>query len=216
MPKTFKNEENKRAATAGGEDHISALPDALLQHLLSFLPSCQAVGMCVLARRWRHQWKSVPAMRITDVDSFQNVQQLNRFVDHLLLLGGRTPIHECELDSYDSGDIAPWYQYAVSCQCRVLQVGASHASWYLRLPEVAIISQQLERLQLDGVQLEGCSLDFSSCLALEVLKMHKCIIRTGKILPQSFFKTSEHNSMQFWFKCPYSYFCTKSHFLGAR
>ncbi|KAM0840503.1 hypothetical protein ACQ4PT_059613 [Festuca glaucescens] len=51
---------------AGGEDRISALPDDVLRHLLSFLPSRNSVRTCVLAKRWRTLWKSVPALRIKD------------------------------------------------------------------------------------------------------------------------------------------------------
>lgn len=45
---------------ASGADRISGLYDELLHHVLSFLPAHEAVRTCVLARRWRHPWKSPP------------------------------------------------------------------------------------------------------------------------------------------------------------
>ncbi|EEC67843.1 hypothetical protein OsI_35456 [Oryza sativa Indica Group] len=51
------------ADVEGGGEWINALPEEVLQHVMSFLPAKQAVRTCVLARRWRHLWKSMPALR---------------------------------------------------------------------------------------------------------------------------------------------------------
>ncbi|KAM0904359.1 hypothetical protein ACQ4PT_018068 [Festuca glaucescens] len=60
------DEGGTEMAVAGGEDFIGALPDDVLRYVLSFLPSRNAVRTCVLARRWRMLWRSVPALRIKD------------------------------------------------------------------------------------------------------------------------------------------------------
>uniref|UniRef100_I1QYF2 F-box domain-containing protein n=1 Tax=Oryza glaberrima TaxID=4538 RepID=I1QYF2_ORYGL len=52
------------ADVEGGGDWTNALPDEVLQHVMSFLPAKQAVRTCVLARRWRHLWKSMPVLRV--------------------------------------------------------------------------------------------------------------------------------------------------------
>ncbi|XBI13483.1 hypothetical protein VPH35_140211 [Triticum aestivum] len=91
----------KAAATGdGGVDRLGALPDEILQHALSFLPSRDAVCTCVLARRWRHLWKSAPALRVTDVDAFRSARHVNGFVNHLIVLRDRTPLRECEIAAY--------------------------------------------------------------------------------------------------------------------
>ncbi|KAM0852862.1 hypothetical protein ACQ4PT_051484 [Festuca glaucescens] len=92
---------------AGGEDRISALPDDVLRHLLSFLPSRNSVRTCVLAKRWRTLWKSVPALRIKDdplgrftyegPDESVGMQVL--FVNELLRLRDPTPLNECHIYS---------------------------------------------------------------------------------------------------------------------
>uniref|UniRef100_A0A0E0R6M7 F-box domain-containing protein n=1 Tax=Oryza rufipogon TaxID=4529 RepID=A0A0E0R6M7_ORYRU len=150
MPEKFTNEGNKKVVMADGADHISALPDELLQYLLSFIPSREAVQTCVLSQRWRHQWKYVPALRINDVDSFYSVQQLNKFVHHLLLHRKRTPLYVCELDSFRNGEVAEWYQYAVSCEVEMLQVDTAHSADYCRLPEMAITSNHLTTLEFSA------------------------------------------------------------------
>lgn len=42
-----------------GSRGISSLPDVLLQHILSSLPPKDAVGTCILSKKWLHLWKSV-------------------------------------------------------------------------------------------------------------------------------------------------------------
>uniref|UniRef100_A0A6P4A1G5 putative F-box/FBD/LRR-repeat protein At1g78760 isoform X3 n=1 Tax=Ziziphus jujuba TaxID=326968 RepID=A0A6P4A1G5_ZIZJJ len=42
------------------EDRISQLPDPLIHHIFSFLPSIYLVRMSLLSHRWRHMWVSAP------------------------------------------------------------------------------------------------------------------------------------------------------------
>ncbi|XP_026410251.1 putative FBD-associated F-box protein At5g22720 [Papaver somniferum] len=42
------------------EDHISRLPDFLIHHILSFVNITYAVQTCMLSKRWRNIWTSLP------------------------------------------------------------------------------------------------------------------------------------------------------------
>ncbi|XP_020203927.1 F-box/FBD/LRR-repeat protein At4g26340 [Cajanus cajan] len=44
------------------EDRISALPDGILCHILSFLPTCDTIATSCLSKRWCPLWRSVPAL----------------------------------------------------------------------------------------------------------------------------------------------------------
>ncbi|CAL4983553.1 unnamed protein product [Urochloa decumbens] len=57
-------------SSAGGPDRLSALPDCLLHVIMSFMKARQAVQTCVLSKRWRHLWLSVPCLDI-DFDEFK-------------------------------------------------------------------------------------------------------------------------------------------------
>uniref|UniRef100_A0A0D9ZHH6 F-box domain-containing protein n=1 Tax=Oryza glumipatula TaxID=40148 RepID=A0A0D9ZHH6_9ORYZ len=51
-----------------GDDYLGTLPDCLLHKVMSFLPARQAVQTCVLSRRWRDLWRSMPCIDIDDDD----------------------------------------------------------------------------------------------------------------------------------------------------
>ncbi|XP_042386990.1 F-box protein At5g03100-like [Zingiber officinale] len=50
------------------EDYLSTLPDELLSHILSFLPTLDSIRTSVLSRRWRHVWTSVPVINFSYFD----------------------------------------------------------------------------------------------------------------------------------------------------
>ncbi|KAL6851463.1 hypothetical protein ACP4OV_020396 [Aristida adscensionis] len=52
----------RRAGGGGGVDRLSDLPDGVLGHILSFLPTKEAGRAAVLSRRWRHMFANVHTM----------------------------------------------------------------------------------------------------------------------------------------------------------
>ncbi|XBI04159.1 hypothetical protein VPH35_132495 [Triticum aestivum] len=191
------------ATSCGGADHLGALPDEILQHTLSFLPSRETVRTSLLARRWRHQSKSAPALRITGFEPFETARQINDFVNHLIALRNRTPLHACEIPAYkeyeDDGEphhdnsdrdepfryTDLWIRYAMSCHVRLLRLSnhdpddldAQHESMYIQrvLLLAPIASRHLTTLELDGVAFwREYPLDLSSCPNLETAKMNRC------------------------------------------
>uniref|UniRef100_A0A0E0MDL2 F-box domain-containing protein n=1 Tax=Oryza punctata TaxID=4537 RepID=A0A0E0MDL2_ORYPU len=183
MCSTGMSPESKKTFVEGGDDRISFLPTALLQHLLSFLQAKEVVRTCVLARRWRHLWKSMPVLRDTGAGG---ARAFHTFMDHLLLLRDRSPLEACMFDfNVFSKDDMPivnlWIRYVLLCQVRVLTLAiVGH-----QLTDLPVVSPILTRLEPSHLSANGKFLDFSSCPALKELKMTNCEISADKISSKS-------------------------------
>jgi hypothetical protein len=166
-----------------GGDLFSALQDDLVQHVLSFLPSRDAVKSATLSRRWRHLWRSTPAVRVRgDGEAFR------LFVNTLLIhRDGASPLRLFEIDAagllirpstltrqgYDSdedGDydyyneerkvvdpyIDMWIRHAVStCRARSLTAcfKGVDTMWSPPQPPPFASSPHLTTMHLQGVKL---------------------------------------------------------------
>jgi hypothetical protein len=183
---------------SGGPDRISALPDELLHHLLSFLRAHELVRTCAVARRWRHLWKSAPALRVTGVKGCKNSGWFINFVRTLLQrrdASAHLDSFELDLDERDFDFVKPflpanewhvngWFQLAVACGPRVLLALRTTSGIYenpgdyktLELLNLPLISRHITRLELQMVSVRGRTLNFSGCPALADLKMEECDI----------------------------------------
>ncbi|CAL4981867.1 unnamed protein product [Urochloa decumbens] len=177
---------NRRKVSMVG---IDTLPDEVLARVLSFLPVREAVQTCVLARRWRHLWKSMPALRIVFEDgplTPEDVDDMNRFVNMFMFLrdrGAPLEFFEFKIDDFDSCENEPhislWIQQALLSQARSLNVELPLVCGGLPLDDMHLISKHLTTLELKLVTLRGKFLDFSSCPVLKSLQMRDCSVSTS-------------------------------------
>ncbi|KAL6868155.1 hypothetical protein ACP4OV_015000 [Aristida adscensionis] len=135
----------------------------------------------MLARRWRHLWRSAAVLRIGSIHDYEpmSVSDLRKFVDHLLLLREGSPLDTCQLRIGDFGghndeaQVNLWFRHAVLLKVRVLKLHVYNNSYidpWLELDDLPLVSKRLTRLQLHGVRCYARSLNFSSCPSLEHLK----------------------------------------------
>uniref|UniRef100_A0A0E0KQY9 F-box domain-containing protein n=1 Tax=Oryza punctata TaxID=4537 RepID=A0A0E0KQY9_ORYPU len=185
--------KRKCADAAAAEDRLSDLPDCLLHDVLSHLKARQVVQTCVLSRRWRHLWRSVPRLDIDCEDFWSShaaqqppppppppqyaslaaeFSRFEDFADNLLLRrSAATPLdalrlrvdERCQHTTYDR-----WVRRAMDrhapAALEVVRHG-DYATPVVALPlSLASGSHRLTRLCLDGVTL---SMDFDAMLASE-------------------------------------------------
>ncbi|KAM2091018.1 hypothetical protein ACFX1T_029559 [Malus domestica] len=109
---------------AGVKDRISELPEALLCHIVSFLPTAWAVRTTVLSKRWKNRWTSlITNLDFEDSREFETDEQgcydSNRFmnfVDRVFFLRDSLDIKKFRLAisySNDFSRIDAWICIAV-------------------------------------------------------------------------------------------------------
>ncbi|KAK8630420.1 hypothetical protein V6N13_079216 [Hibiscus sabdariffa] len=114
-------------------DHISYLPDSVLCHVLSFLPTKMSVATCVLSKRWIDIWTTVPAL------SFSSIEFRGRFVDHVykvLAMFQTQTIHQFSLDfkpiqTIDHEHLDAWIGVVVERNLRELKLDLWSSSFRL-------------------------------------------------------------------------------------
>ncbi|XP_025806799.1 putative F-box protein At3g58820 [Panicum hallii] len=117
LGKKAKSTAPSSPATTG----IDVVPDGVLKHILGFLPSPEAVRMCVLARRWRHLRRHATGLRVSCLAGGEvgragspSPKRIRDFVDRILLLRGHAPLETFELRFW-----CPSLQYLVIESCEM-------------------------------------------------------------------------------------------------
>ncbi|KAM3315326.1 hypothetical protein ACQJBY_033824 [Aegilops geniculata] len=184
---------------ASGVDRISALPEDVLHSVLRFLPAQEVLRTCVLARRWRAVWRSVPTLLFTGPEGWGSAERFAEFVDNLLHLrcggdgGAGAPLDSCEFNFVDDDFmLSPanqrratnWIWKAVH-RVRVLRLHVVHEQEPSPLSDLHLVSQHLTKLHIDGVSVNDSILDFSGCPALVELTMEYCDVFVKHLLSPS-------------------------------
>ncbi|TVU26301.1 hypothetical protein EJB05_28840, partial [Eragrostis curvula] len=130
MPQRLKaTGSSNKTSCPSGENRLGSLQDALLQRILSFLPSDEAV------------------------QTWENAEDINKFVNHLLLLRDRSPLDISEINSFtDCVGYTSDKPFAISSCESVLIL-----------------------LELELVELGKLVLEISGSPALKALKPENCI-----------------------------------------
>ncbi|XP_065871023.1 putative F-box/LRR-repeat protein At5g02700 isoform X2 [Euphorbia lathyris] len=144
--KRLKMEEEK-------QDRISDLPDSLIQHILSFLPSTkQAIQTGILSKRWQKQWTEVPVL-IFNSDGMFNENNL-KFIDDTLILHDCSKIYKFHLylrlfHLERDPQIASKIDFATSKDVEDLNLSLSMEGFYL-LPQFLFNNASLVKLKTVG------------------------------------------------------------------
>uniref|UniRef100_A0A0E0HVI8 F-box domain-containing protein n=1 Tax=Oryza nivara TaxID=4536 RepID=A0A0E0HVI8_ORYNI len=194
-----KGEPGGSGHAAAPVDRLSALPDTLLHHVMSFLKAWEVVRTCVLSRRWRDLWASAPCVDIRLRGSGRDgapPEDFGRFVYRLLLarevsapvdtLRLRSSNGEEYAETYDNDDVNIWICSAIKRNVRVIHLNG-HRKDELVLEHTAFVSHHLKILKLSHIKLDGKILKqlSSQCTSLEDLELNNCPVNGGEILSVS-------------------------------
>ncbi|MED6185835.1 hypothetical protein PIB30_060801 [Stylosanthes scabra] len=156
MPKRKQRKVEAEESTRIGTpkvDIMSTLPDSLLCHILSFLPTRCAMATSVLARRWRHLWKD---LLVLDFDNSKDMpEKSHRFLFFVKAVYAqrRVPHVEklrliCDIPRHEKKTIKRWIRAVVGPQLKELYL--SFGDGRIKLPEEVLTSESLESLVLKG------------------------------------------------------------------
>ncbi|KAJ4776118.1 F-box protein family [Rhynchospora pubera] len=116
--------------TENSNDIISSLPDSVIHHIMSFLKKKETVQTCILAKRWKNLWRTLPYLHLNLNDfgqyfSMDSSQLFINLISNLLLLRDPTGLHTFQLNCQapiKCADqiISGWALYALRCKPRVL------------------------------------------------------------------------------------------------
>ncbi|XP_010436887.1 PREDICTED: putative F-box/LRR-repeat protein At5g41840 [Camelina sativa] len=180
----MKNEKNK---IGGCRDIISGLPDAMICHILTFLPTKEAASTSVLAKRWKLLLAFVPNLEFDDsihLHSPPESKSFMDFVDSVLALQANAPLRRFHLkckNVIDEYKVLDWIT-------KVLKRGVLDidlyvpTSWdgmdsFYTLPPGIFVSKTLVRLKIqfeDGVSIKvkrGVSLPNLKTLHLDYFRI---------------------------------------------
>ena len=157
-------------------DRISALPDAVLCRILSFMPTKTVVATSVLSKRWRPLWLSVPTVDLDDEGYEQTKESHLRFVRlaYAVLLSRdvKQPILnfrlKCESSFFcDPCDPKLWVNAAIQRKVETIELSLPST---IKLPSVVVTCTSLVVLKLRGLTVDDIST--VSLPVLKILHLH--------------------------------------------
>ncbi|XP_074273932.1 F-box/LRR-repeat protein At3g59190-like isoform X1 [Silene latifolia] len=179
-------------------DRISSLPDELLGHVLSFLPTRCAVRTSILSKSWRRIFTLTSCLSFNDFDG--PTECFTEFVYNVLELHQISPIKKFSLvcqATYDKSDLNTWFS-------KVVQKGVQEIYYWVfdqeHVPDAIVMCETLVTLEIVNVEnfeiplsawlpnLKSLNLGcvqfvdydsmqrlFSACKLLEELTLDNCV-----------------------------------------
>lgn len=187
------------SATLRSSDRISMLPDSILCHILSFLPTKYSVQTSILSTRYQYLWTYITSLRLSnsefltdDIGEDEANLSFTNFVSTVLLLGNLSCLEKfrLELKSFQNIDIVKsWISTAIKHNVQRLylrHLEGNNGELPIELPRSMFISKTLVKLTLDG--LIFLEIPTSVWLpSLKILKMVDLMYENGdsaqKLLP---------------------------------
>jgi hypothetical protein len=171
-------------------DGISELPDPILEHILSFIPTKQTLQLSILSKRWQRVWALFPVpgfnqfpfdKNLRKVPPNEKEQEIQRkkeefinFVERSLLARYRQRLNLNKFrlvtlfEESDYAVVNRWIDYAIECNVKELNLDFLVRMGHKRyeLPERVLVANSITELKLSVCKLKS----FYSDINLSSLK----------------------------------------------
>ncbi|KAF5728598.1 F-box/LRR-repeat protein [Tripterygium wilfordii] len=153
--------------TDGSEKGFCRLPDVVLQHILSFLPTKDAVRTSILSKRWEYLWTSIPNLEFSQgqckrIHLMEFVERVFSHRDSDIKLFSIT----CEVLA-EAGRIRRWISAAIRRNVKELYFDLNNFKKPFELPHCLFTSASVEKLFLSI----SCTLRLPTSICFSKLKI---------------------------------------------
>ncbi|XP_059436978.1 F-box/LRR-repeat protein At4g14103-like [Corylus avellana] len=173
---------------------LGNLPEEILRHILSFLPTTDAVRTSLLSKRWEYLWDSIPNLHFSDRPISRRKRKGKRstlfmnFVDRVLCLRDSSDIKRFTLrcdELHDASRVHTWISAAIKHNVKELYIGLHNFKGEFSLPCCLFTCKALTSLHL----CIPCILKLPSAVCfskLQILTINK-VTFSDEYLTQQFF-----------------------------
>ncbi|KAJ3702906.1 hypothetical protein LUZ61_006611 [Rhynchospora tenuis] len=163
-PPNKHTRSNAEPAMSHSFPDLSALPEPVLIHILSFMDPKEAVQTCILSKRWRNLWTFIPSLNFEHFRYRGTTAAFVHFVANMLYFRGASKLDTfrlrwhagCEHQVSDYGEeiceihvsnASSWIFSALSCKPLVISLDLRGFT-NLKLPHALFTCASLEQLDL--------------------------------------------------------------------
>ncbi|CAH9069490.1 unnamed protein product [Cuscuta epithymum] len=167
-------------------DRISALPDCLLVHIISFLGVKKAAATSILGKRWQFLWAELRSLEFKFYDWGKNKETKNTidfvaWVNRIIATRRGNYLEKMMVDfKYEdrfAPDVDSWFEFALKNKVKEITFGISYSKDFYILRELMYSNSSLTSLSLEGcIFYPERSIKWSSLTKLKI---------SGVNLPQS-------------------------------
>ncbi|CAK8535242.1 unnamed protein product [Lathyrus sativus] len=168
---------SKRQKSNEGRDLTSNLPDHVIGHILSFLPTKEAIHTSILSKRWIYLGTFITGLNFDDRDFYYSSHTIRKkkfvdFVDRALLYwnnGGFQSVSLALLETYDSSCIKKWISVVLNLRIKKLCVNLQNE--FIASSDAFYKCKFLEELVLNRFAITVSS--FVCLSSLTILKLSR-------------------------------------------
>ncbi|KAJ1405478.1 F-box-like domain superfamily [Sesbania bispinosa] len=136
-----------------GKDRISSLPDDVLIHILSFLPSNEAIATSLLSSRWRSLWTLVPSLDfvVSTLPTKKSEDRVNKFMTLRRTQSIKRHRLKFKNHSCHSLDVQLYVSPAITGKIEQFNISLCQCHYHdLSLPSTLFTSTTIVTLKLKG------------------------------------------------------------------
>ncbi|KAM7492307.1 hypothetical protein LguiA_035228 [Lonicera macranthoides] len=182
---------------------LDDLPEKLLLHILSFLPTQEAIQTTVISPKWRNLWSFLPCLSFDqklfspDETPSLTLQFFISFITRTLVhRSSHSDIHSLTLTLHFTADLRPYHshinsyiRYAVAHNAKSLTIAfqSKYIRWFVSPENDAVYDFQFSLLKNSAVRilsLDRCNLTIVSTqsVALSTIYLHEVQLTDAMIL----------------------------------